>query len=91
MVEGHRKEGQVMDTLQITLRAARVNSGLTRKEAAKRFGVSSETLANYELNSERVPHLFYSKVQSVYGISPKYVFFGKEADFLKEISKLSVV
>jgi len=33
---------------KITLKAARVNAGLTQKEAAKRINVSNKTLCNWE-------------------------------------------
>lgn len=32
----------------ITLKAARVNLGLNQKEAAKKIGISPDTLSNYE-------------------------------------------
>jgi transcriptional regulator with XRE-family HTH domain len=34
--------------MPITLKAARVNAGLTQKEAAERLGISKNTLASYE-------------------------------------------
>jgi len=39
---------------QITLKAARVNVGLTQKEAANALGVSNKTLSNWE-NGVSVP------------------------------------
>ena len=33
---------------KITIRAARVNAGLSQKEAADRLGVSNKTLGNWE-------------------------------------------
>jgi len=36
-----------MDT-KLTLKAIRINLGLTLEQASKRIGVSKETLANYE-------------------------------------------
>lgn len=35
--------------MAITLKAARVNAGLTQKEAAKRLKISKGTLASYEM------------------------------------------
>lgn len=35
---------------RITIKAARVNAGLTQKEAAKRLNVSNKTLCNWENN-----------------------------------------
>ena len=37
-----------MEDVKMTLRALRVNAGLTQEEAAKRLGISEETLANWE-------------------------------------------
>jgi transcriptional regulator with XRE-family HTH domain len=39
---------------KITLKAARVNAGLTQKEAAEKLGVSPKTLCNWE-NGNCVP------------------------------------
>jgi len=39
---------------QVTLKAARVNVGLTQKEAAHALGVSNKTLSNWE-NGVSVP------------------------------------
>lgn len=41
-----RKEMQ--QTMKMTLKAVRVNAGLTQKEAAEHVGVSETTWANYE-------------------------------------------
>ncbi len=35
-------------TLQLTLKAARVNAGLTQKELAKQMGISEPTLIKWE-------------------------------------------
>ena len=35
---------------KITLKAARVNAGLSQKEAAKRLNISNKTLCNWENN-----------------------------------------
>jgi transcriptional regulator with XRE-family HTH domain len=34
--------------MAITLKAARVNAGLTQKEAAEKLGIALDTLRNYE-------------------------------------------
>jgi len=39
---------------RITLKAARINAGLTQKEAAKRLGVSNKTLGSWE-NGVSIP------------------------------------
>lgn len=37
-----------METLQISLAAARVNAGLTQEEVAKKMGISKNTLVKWE-------------------------------------------
>lgn len=70
-------------TVKITLRAARVNVGLSRKEAAKRLDIHYETLTKYENDSTNVPKSFCLKLESVFGIPEDYLFFGKEEDYIK--------
>lgn len=40
--------GSRMENHKVTLKAARVNCGLTQKEAAKKLGLSVDTLSKYE-------------------------------------------
>lgn len=42
--------------MKITLKAARVNAGLTQKEAAEKLGVSNVTVCNWE-NGLSVPNI----------------------------------
>jgi len=67
-----------METPKLTLRAARMNLGLTRKEAAKLFNIHHETMANYETDSEKVPRSFFIKIPKLYGIATENIYFGKE-------------
>ena len=39
---------------KITLKAARVNAGLTQKEAAKKIGISYQTLSDYEKDGSKI-------------------------------------
>lgn len=54
--------------MRITLKAARVNSDLTQKEAAKLLNISVETLCNYEngISFPNVPTL--KKIERVYDV-----------------------
>lgn len=59
----------------ITLRAARVNAGLTQKEAAAKLNVSNKTLWNWETGA-RVPNI--NKVKAIcelYGMSYDDIIF----------------
>ena len=64
--------------IEITLRAARMNAGLTRTEAAKYFNIHHITLANYESDSSNIPRSFFINIENVYGISTEFIYFGKE-------------
>lgn len=66
--------------MEITLRAARMNTGLTRKEAAKFFNIHHITLANYEHDSTNIPRSFFINIERVYGISIEHIYFGKEEE-----------
>ncbi|GGH83665.1 transcriptional regulator with XRE-family HTH domain [Pullulanibacillus pueri] len=69
--------------MQITLRAARVNSGYTLKEAAEKFGISPDTLSKYEKDSTNVPRTFFIKIEKVYNVSVENIFFGQQSDFFR--------
>jgi transcriptional regulator with XRE-family HTH domain len=74
-----------MENPKLTLRAARMNLGFTRKEASKLFGIHHETMANYEANSSKVPRSFFVKIPEIYGISVDKIYFGKEEDHYFEL------
>ena len=71
----------------ITLKAARVNIGMTLKESAKLFGIHYETLSNYENDSTNVPRTFFIKLESVYGIPSENIYFGKQEDFQESLKQ----
>lgn len=55
-----------MDEFKMTLRALRVNTGLTQEEAAKKLLVSKETLANWE-NGKTFPDVRdVQKIEALY-------------------------
>jgi transcriptional regulator with XRE-family HTH domain len=71
-----------MPLIQITLKSARINLGLTPKESAKLFRIHHETLGNYENDSTNVPRSFFIQIEKIYGIPTEFIFFGKQADFI---------
>lgn len=55
--------------MKLTLRAARVNKGLSREEAAKRLGVGVSTIGNYERGAT-CPHIgVIRRMEVVYGVA----------------------
>lgn len=63
---------------KITLRAARVNAGLTQREAAKKLGINNQTLLKYERDSSRIPFALVEKASKVYGLPITCFFLGKK-------------
>ena len=60
----------------ISLRAARVNAGLTQKEAALKLGISKETLQNYEEGITAPTMQRVDEISELYHFPKDYIFFG---------------
>jgi transcriptional regulator with XRE-family HTH domain len=61
--------------MQLTLKSARVNAGLTQVKAAEKIGISKETLGNYE-NGKTFPNArVIEKMEEVYGVSYNDIIF----------------
>lgn len=54
--------------MEITLKSARVNKGLTQEQAAKLIGVTTDTLSNYERGKSFPDVPVIKKIEDVYGI-----------------------
>ncbi len=55
--------------MSITLKAARVNKGLTQKEAAKALDIAVDTLGQYEKGKTFPDVPCIKKMEALYGIS----------------------
>jgi transcriptional regulator with XRE-family HTH domain len=77
--------------MKLSLKACRVNVGMTLKEASQIFGIHYETLSNYENDSTNVPRTFFIKLESVYGIPTEYIYFGKQQDHIDAMKEKSKV
>ena len=55
--------------VQISIRAARVNMGLSQKEAADRIGISTKTLSNWENGVTFPPADKIPVICDLYGVS----------------------
>ncbi|MBO1704230.1 helix-turn-helix transcriptional regulator [Eubacterium callanderi] len=65
--------------MSMTLKAARVNKGLTQEEAAKLLEISVDTLRNYEKQKSFPDVPILKKIEEVYGVSyDDLIFFSKE-------------
>ena len=59
--------------IKISLRAARVNAGLTQAEAAKRLGAAKKTLTQYERGEIAPRTEFVKRAAEAYGIPPEMI------------------
>lgn len=66
--------------MQITLRAARVNAGLTILEASKRLGCGKDTLMKLEKMPEKCTVLMQRKISDVYSMPLDYIDFGQHLE-----------
>lgn len=61
--------------MTITLKAARINKGLSQEEAAKLIGISESTLINYE-KGRRFPDVpIIKKIEDAYGVEYREINF----------------
>ena len=61
--------------MKLTLKAARVNKGLTQADVANRLGINKGTLVNYE-KYRTIPDIETAKVMaSLYGVSVNDLIF----------------
>jgi putative transcriptional regulator len=65
----------VKKKMAITLKAARVNAGLTQKEAAELIGVSKDTLSNYERGESYPDVPVLKRIEDAYKISYNDIIF----------------
>ena len=59
----------------VTLKAARVNMGLTQSEAARKLGVTTQTLCNYEKYRKSPTVLMAKKMADLYHTTVDDLFF----------------
>ena len=69
-----------MDNFKITLKAARVNAGLTQKEVAAKMGVTNNTIVNWELGKSEPKVMQARQLAELYGVSIKHIFLPCESN-----------
>lgn len=65
-----RKE---MESMKLSLRAARVNKGFTLQEAAEKLGVCANTVQNWEKGKSMPRMDKFRKLCRLYGVEEKYI------------------
>ena len=64
--------------MAITLKAARVNAGLTQREAAKKLKISKGTIASYENYKTKPDIEMAGKIADLYGTTVDSIIFFPE-------------
>ena len=57
-----------METMQISLAAARVNAGFTQNEVAKKLKVNKQTIINWEKNRSIPKPAYFEMLCNMYGV-----------------------
>ena len=69
---------------KITLRALRINFGLTTKDIAEKFDIGEQGVARYERDTSTIPAKLLQEIADFYGVSVEQIHIGK-VDDLREI------
>jgi len=72
--------------IQISLKAARINAGLTVVAASEMASVHPQTLSKYEKDSSDISVSLLNKLSSIYQIPEDNIFLGKEYDLIRTIN-----
>lgn len=62
-------------SMRMTLKTARELCGMTQKDAAKRIGITEDTLGNYERGKTYPDIPVLRKIEKVYGVSYNQLIF----------------
>lgn len=69
-----------MEKLKISLAAARVNAGLTQKQAAEALGVRTETICAWETHKTSMSVDMALKIAELYNLPIDCISFGFESN-----------
>ena len=61
--------------MQMTLKAIRINKQLSQEEAAKKIGISPDTLSNYERGKSFPDIPILKKIEETYNVSYENINF----------------
>ena len=61
--------------LELTLKAARINKGLTQEEAGKKIGVSADVISNWERQISFPDVIQLKAIEKVYRVDYQHLIF----------------
>lgn len=65
--------------MKISLKAARINAGLSAQEAGERVGKTRQTIAYWENGARLIPAVELMKLCDVYGIGIEHIFLPQKS------------
>ena len=65
----------MVNSLKLTLKAARINKGLSQKQAAQALGIAEDTLSNYERGKSYPDIKILRLIEKVYGVEYNNLIF----------------
>lgn len=71
--------------IEISLKAARVNAGLSAVNVAELVGVHHQTIHKYEKDSSNIPFSLLDKLCNIYQIPSENIFLGNKYDLIRII------
>lgn len=71
----------------ITMRAARVNTGMTQTQAAKELGINTDTLVRYEKNNSKIPRNIISEIEDLYQVDSDNIFLVLNPSFFGNLKR----
>lgn len=74
--------------LKMTLPALRVRMNMTQDEAAKKLGITRDTLRRWEKDPSKVPFGYMEKFSDLYYIPLDYIFFDTNIAFSDKVKEM---
>lgn len=65
----------MINSLKLTLKAARINKGLSQKQAAQALGIAEDTLSNYERGKSYPDIKILRLIEKIYGVEYNNLIF----------------
>lgn len=71
--------------LEISLKAARTNAGLSADDVASMVEIHPQTLYKYEKDSSNIPFNLLNELSVIYQVPTDNIFLGKKYDLIRTI------
>ncbi|MHA6261477.1 helix-turn-helix domain-containing protein [Sporosarcina sp. CAU 1771] len=61
-----------------TLQSIRLKNGMRSSDVAEKIGVDTATYEEWEIDSSNISYNYILKIEEVFNIPSKYIYFGKD-------------